>query len=637
MSVFCTKCGTPILEDSLFCPKCGARQELAAPAQPQAAPQMPQQQQAPFAGQQIPQQQQPKVPQQQVPPQPVQMQPQTPPRQPQYQQPQQYQAQPQQQPQQQFVQQQYQQPQFVQQPQRNQQQYQQPSQYQAQPQYALPPKKKSRTGLIVGLSVGGGALLLLLLLGIFVLPNLFKDVKRSYAENVVGMAENISDEVSDFGSSTVNAILHLSKDETKDSHTTFRTTTIETNATDDQSLELQQIYSYDASSGDASYEISIKSEDTTLGSTGMYFHGDEFIYSPLDPSNPMVRYEMDPLLTKALKGYDVVDKYALMLLDEETFENADWNAATDDFYETALADLDKERFVKDKEVLTILGNERKCDTISLTVDGAEAENLLEAFKDLLKLETTTEETEEQLENYGDIVSQALENSEEDEITLTTFSYKKKPVALRLSGTSNGQNAEVIISSYRDGDEKQFLITAVDESKEADNFTFEDSIITNGGKTVVKTYADLGDGYFLIEETGKVNGDDRDLTGTITIAPGSSASGSIPINIKEDVIEGNISRYLKNGSGENVTEFETEEGNVRIVTTISKENLDEDHLNPPMFLEESGTDCKDDLVQLTEVLEMEKSLSLFDNSNSVMHQLGAILLLMRNSGIGHYLI
>ncbi len=625
------------MEDSLFCPKCGARQELAAPAQPQAAPQMPQQQQAPFAGQQIPQQQQPKVPQQQVPPQPVQMQPQTPPRQPQYQQPQQYQAQPQQQPQQQFVQQQYQQPQFVQQPQRNQQQYQQPSQYQAQPQYALPPKKKSRTGLIVGLSVGGGALLLLLLLGIFVLPNLFKDVKRSYAENVVGMAENISDEVSDFGSSTVNAILHLSKDETKDSHTTFRTTTIETNATDDQSLELQQIYSYDASSGDASYEISIKSEDTTLGSTGMYFHGDEFIYSPLDPSNPMVRYEMDPLLTKALKGYDVVDKYALMLLDEETFENADWNAATDDFYETALADLDKERFVKDKEVLTILGNERKCDTISLTVDGAEAENLLEAFKDLLKLETTTEETEEQLENYGDIVSQALENSEEDEITLTTFSYKKKPVALRLSGTSNGQNAEVIISSYRDGDEKQFLITAVDESKEADNFTFEDSIITNGGKTVVKTYADLGDGYFLIEETGKVNGDDRDLTGTITIAPGSSASGSIPINIKEDVIEGNISRYLKNGSGENVTEFETEEGNVRIVTTISKENLDEDHLNPPMFLEESGTDCKDDLVQLTEVLEMEKSLSLFDNSNSVMHQLGAILLLMRNSGIGHYLI
>ncbi len=638
MSVFCTKCGTPILEDSLFCPKCGARQELAAPAQPQTAPQMPQQQQAPFAGQQIPQQQQPKVPQQQVPPQPVQMQPQTPPRQPQYQQQPQYQAQPQQQPQQQFVQQQYQQPQFVQQPQpqRNQQQYQQPPQYQAQPQYALPPKKKSRTGLIVGLSVGGGALLLLLL-GIFVLPNLFKDVKRSYAENVVGMAENISDEVSDFGSSTVNAILHLSKDETKDSHTTFRTTTIETNATGDQSLELQQIYSYDASSGDASYEISIKSEDTTLGSTGMYFHGDEFIYSPLDPSNPMVRYEMDPLLTKALKGYDVVDKYALMLLDEETFENADWNAATDDFYETALADLDKERFVKDKEVLTILGNERKCDTISLTVDGAEAENLLEAFKDLLKLETTTEETEEQLENYGDIVSQALENSEEDEITLTTFSYKKKPVALRLSGTSNGQNAEVIISSYRDGDEKQFLITAVDESKEADNFTFEDSIITNGGKTVVKTYADLGDGYFLIEETGKVNGDDRDLTGTITIAPGSSASGSIPINIKEDVIEGNISRYLKNGSGENVTEFETEEGNVRIVTTISKENLDEDHLNPPMFLEESGTDCKDDLVQLTEVLEMEKSLSLFDNSNSVMHQLGAILLLMRNSGIGHYLI
>ena len=625
MSVFCTKCGTSILEDSLFCPKCGARQELAAPVQPQpqqAAPQVVQQQ-----PQVAPIQLQPQTP----PQQPVRMQPSPQPVQPrpQYQQQPQY-NQPPQNNQQQFRQQPYQaqpqpRPQFVQQPQPqyNQQQYQQP-QYQPQP-----PKKKSKAGLIIGLSVGGGALLLLLL-GIFVLPNLFKDVKRTYAENVVGMAENISDEVSDFGSDAAEAILHLSKDQTKDSHTTFRTTSIESDAMGDQEFELQQIYSYDASSGDASYEFSVSTGDTPMGTTGIYFQGDEFIYSPMDPSAPMVRYEMDPLLTKALKGYDAVDKYALMLLDEETFDNADWKAATNDFYETALKDLEQERFVKDKEVLTILGKEQKCDTISLTVDGAEAENLLKAFMDLLKLEASTEETEKQFENYDDIVSHAFEKSEEDEVTLTTFSYKKKPVALRLSGASNGRNTEVIISSYRDGDEKQFLITTEDENNEANRFTFEDSIITNGGKTVVKTQLDFGDGYFLIEETGKVNGDDRDLTGTVTITPGSVASGSVPL--QDDVIEGTISRKLKGGSGENVTEFETEEGNVRIVTTISKEKLDEEHLNPPMFLEESGTDCEDDLMELTETLGMDNNLSLLDNNSSVAHLAGAIMLLMKSGGM-----
>lgn len=588
MSVFCTKCGTSILEDSLFCPKCGARQELAAPVQPQ------------------PQQAAPQVVQQQPQVAPtVQMQPQTPPQQPVRMQPSPQPVQPR--------------PQYQQQPQYNQQ-----PQYQPQP-----PKKKSKTGLIIGLSVGGGALLLLLL-GIFVLPNLFKDVKRTYAENVVGMAENISDEVSDFGSDAAEAILHLSKDQTKDSHTTFRTTSIESDAMGDQEFELQQIYSYDASSGDASYEFSVSTGDTPMGTTGIYFQGDEFIYSPMDPSAPMVRYEMDPLLTKALKGYDAVDKYALMLLDEETFDNADWKAATDDFYETALADLDKERFVKDKEVLTILGKEQKCDTISLTVDGAEAENLLKAFMDLLKLEASTEETEKQFENYGDIVSHAFEKSEEDEVTLTTFSYKKKPVALRLSGASNGRNTEVIISSYRDGDEKQFLITATPESEEENGFTFENSIISSGGKDTVTTYLDLGDGSVLIEEKGKVNGDDKDLTGTVTITPGSVASGSVPL--KDDVIEGTISRKVKGGSGENVTEFETDEGNIRIVTTISKEKLDEEHLNPPMFLEESGTDCEDDLMELTETLGMDNNLSLLDNNSSVAHLAGAIMLLMKSGGM-----
>lgn len=621
MSVFCTKCGTSILEDSLFCPKCGARQELAAPVQPQATLQV-----APTV------QMQPQTP----PQQPVRMQPSPQPVQPrpQYQQQPQY-NQPPQSNQQQFRQQPYQaqpqpqpQPQFVQQPQHNQQQYQQ-QQYQ-QPQYQpQPPKKKSKAGLIIGLSVGGGALLLLLL-GIFVLPNLFKDIKRTYAENVVGMAENISDEVSDFGSDAAEAILHLSKDQTKDSHTTFRTTSIESDAMSDQEFELQQIYSYDASSGDASYEFSVSTGDTPMGTTGIYFQGDEFIYSPMDPSAPMVRYEMDPLLTKALKAYDAVDKYALMLLDEETFDNADWKAATDDFYETALKDLDQERFVKDKEVLTILGKEQKCNTISVTVDGEDATALLDALKDLLKLEAATEETGEQLENYGEMAAQLLENSEDTEITLTTFSYKKKPVALRLSGTSNGKDSEVIVSSYRDGDEKQFLITATPESEEENGFTFENSIISSGGKDTVTTYLDLGDGSVLIEEKGKVNGDDKDLTGTVTITPGSVASGSVPL--KDDVIEGTISRKLKGGSGENVTEFETDEGNIRIVTTISKEKLDEEHLNPPMFLEESGTDCEDDLMELTETLGMDNNLSLLDNNSSVAHLAGAIMLLMKSGGM-----
>lgn len=96
MAKFCTNCGTPIKEGSLFCDNCCARLDGAPAPAAQPPVQQPQQYDQP-----IPQQ---------------------------YQQPQQYEQPP--------VQPQYQQPQY------------------AYPQPAQQPKKK--TGLLIGLIVGGG-------------------------------------------------------------------------------------------------------------------------------------------------------------------------------------------------------------------------------------------------------------------------------------------------------------------------------------------------------------------------------------------------------------------------------------------------------------------------------------------------
>ncbi len=436
---FCTQCGAQINDDAVFCKKCGAKQRV------ETQPQQPVQQQAPV--QQTVQQQAPVQPQQPVQKPVQQMQPQ--PRVQAPVQPQQMYGQPQMQqpvqPQQMYGQpqmQQMQQPQQMYgQPQMQQQMYGQPQMQPAQQMYGAPmppygqqPRKKSPVGLILG--IVGGCVAIVALAVILVVSGIFKDTKTQYAEQVVGFSQNISNELPEIGMGPIRAFLHLDKDDANDSHTTTRTTSFESEMLGDQTFELVQSYSYDKSSGDTAYDFSMNAGDSPLGTGTIYFSDDEFLYVPMNPSSPMIRYEMDADMAKSLEEYAAVDRYALMLLGDTT-GGTDWEQAKKEFLEDTLADFDKNDFVKGKEEFTIFGREEQCSTISLQVSGDQAEDLLNAVNKLIvnEIASMDEEDENKTNLFGSIngskSDEELESVTLTKIHLLRFASRRPPMRMTM--------------------------------------------------------------------------------------------------------------------------------------------------------------------------------------------------------------
>ena len=233
--MFCSQCGSQVNDAAKFCAKCGARVG-GAPVQPQ-----PQVVVQPQPQPQVVVQPQPQV----VQPQPqvvVQPQPQV------------------------AVQSQ---PQAVIQPQ---------SQVIVQPQIqtdaqgtanVAAPKKKKKSpvaGIIIGV-IAAADVFAALIIGV-VKSGVLKSPKKAFAENAVGVFENINKELPNIGMSPAESILHLTIDDTKDSHTTTATTTFYSDneeAAAFESFGLEQSYSYDADNGNAAYEFSVTSGGSVAG------------------------------------------------------------------------------------------------------------------------------------------------------------------------------------------------------------------------------------------------------------------------------------------------------------------------------------------------------------------------------------
>ncbi|SFG73294.1 zinc ribbon domain-containing protein [Oribacterium sp. WCC10] len=507
--------------------------------------------------------------------------------------------------------------------------YGQPNMYgQSQMQYGnVLPKKKGSPIVVVGAAI---AVLAVLGAGAFfairLLPGMFKDSKTLFAENTVSVTRNFSEEFTDFGSKPIEAMVHLGMDDTRDSHTTTKITTIESDASGkDQEYSLEQSYSYDSGSGDSAYTLSVNMGDTSLGTGGVYYNGNEFIYSPANTTSPMVRYELDESAAKSLGAYQAIDRYTLMLKGMSSENEVDWDRQLEDFLEVSLAGIEKEEFEKSREDYTVFGKTQKCDTVSVTVSGQEAIDLMEGMTKLITVGISNGDDIDMNDVFG-------ENETDDSISLTatTYSYKNSPVGVVISYTKDSESYSINLSGYSNGKEKQTILDV--PSEKGKGFYYEDGVYSIDSGYEVLNKINFGEFSIVVDETGKINGLDRDLSGSFTIKTGKKTG---KIHLEEDSFTGSISQVITDGKGQFVTELQTKEGYAKITTNYERGKLQEDKINAPVFLSESGIDCGSDLDMLKETIHAKmlgdkgktgSGFANMGNSNSVV-RLGYIISLM----------
>ena len=471
--------------------------------------------------------------------------------------------------------------------------YGQPDMYgQPQMQYGtVKPKKKS--GLLMGIGAGVLVLAVLAAGGFFafkLLPGFFKDPKTLFAENLVSVTRNFSEEFKDFGTKPVEAMVHLGIDDAKDSHTTTKITTVESSTSkNDQEYALEQTYSYDSGSGDSSYILSVNMGDSSLGTGGVYYNGNEFIFAPASTTSPMVRYEMDESVAKSLGAYQTIDRYTLMLKGMSSENTVDWDKQLADFLEGPLEGIDKEEFEKSKEDYTVFGKTCECDAVSITVTGQEAADLFEGMTKLITVGISNGYDYDTKEIFG-------ESKEDDSFSLkaTTYSYKNSPVGVVISISKDTESQSINLSGYSSGNEKQVILDVPSDKGKA--FYYEDGVYSIDSGYRVLNKIDFGELSIVVDETGTINGQDRDLNGSLTINAGDKAE---KIHLKENSFTGSISQKISDGKGQLVTEIKTKEGHAKITTSYERGKLQEDKLKAPVFLPESGIDCGRDLDVLKE--------------------------------------
>ena len=645
--MFCSQCGSQINDAAKFCAKCGARIG-GAPVQPQQAPLQSQTQvQTQPQPQQMPVQ--PQVQQTPVQPQPqvvVQPQPQQT-----YVQPQQVYVQPQ--PQQVVYVQQQPQPQVVVQPQPQVVQPQpqvvvqsQPQAVQPQPQVIVQPqvqsaaqgtanvpaqKKKKKSpvaGIIIG-AIAAAVVFAALIVGI-VKSGVLKSPKKAFAENAVGVFENINKELPNIGISPAESILHLTIDDTKDSHTTTATTTFYSDneeAAAFESFGLEQSYSYDADNGNAAYEFSITSGGSVAGTGAIYFDGDEFIFSPMGASDPMVRYTLDDDSVKNYKKLGAIDRYALMIQGKSKESETDWNEALKNFTAYAVKDIDKKSFTKSKEDIMILNKVVSSKVVSVEVKDDDAMNLINGVSDLVYAGVEDEEQKEKIDLFKDLCDDYERNGGDLNLTMKTYTYKNKPVIVKMEADLSGEPYIYEISYYEKGKEKELNVSSTADGKTTE---YEESVISAGpAQYQYTTRYDDGDNTLLIEKKGLMVLNNGKVDGTILYTPKNGiGDGTVPV--QDESITGTISETMLMGTGEKVTTIVNGPQTLTITTEVKRENLQSGKINPPMFLEESGVDC-DTLDELKEAVKIKEEDSIPAVNNSLT-RLGQVYALMFRNGL-----
>ena len=617
--MFCTQCGSQIEDNAKFCSKCGARVG-GAPVQPQpqqTSAQQPVQQQTQGYVHTQPQPQQVVYVQPQVQPQQQPQQPYVqPPVQPQPQgQPQQTYAQPQPQPQPQ--------PQAVVQPQ---------VQTDAKGTAATPAPKKKKKSPVAGIIIGviAAAVVFAVLIVVVVKSGILKSPKKAFAENTVGVFENINKELPNIGMSPAESILHLTVDDTKDSHTTTTTTSFYSDneeAAAYESLELVQSYSYDAESGNAAYDFSVTSGGSAAGTGAIYFDGNEFIFSPMGASSPMVRYTLDDDAVSNYKKLSAIDRYALMIQGQSKENETDWNEALKNFTSYAVKDIDKKSFTKSKEDIQIFGKIVSSKVISVDVENDEAMNLINGVSDLVYSGVEDEEQREKIGLFKDLCDNYEQNGGSLHMTMKTYTYKNKPVIVRMEAELSGEPYIYEIGYYEKGKEKELNVSSTANGKTT---KYEDSVISAGiGQYQYTTKYDDGDSSLLIEKKGYILGNSREVNGTIEYTSKDGiGDGTIPM--QNDTITGTINETILMGNGEMITTIENGPQSVTITTEVKRESLQSGKITPPMFLEESGVDCAtlDELKQAVKIKE-EESIPAVNNS---LTRLGQVYALMTRNGL-----
>ncbi|MBP5530380.1 MAG: zinc ribbon domain-containing protein [Lachnospiraceae bacterium] len=610
--MFCSQCGAQIADNSLFCPNCG-NQVIRSQSNPQVQvanpnPQ-PQYQQPPMQGQIPPQYQQPQMQGQPPYGQPgPQMQGQPP-----YGQPgQQMQGQPQ-----------YQQPR----PPMQGQIPPQPPRPMAPPPQQKPPKKKKKG--IVGIIILIIVLILLLfallagVIAIVVFSGVLKNPKKVFAENVVTVTENINGEIPSIGSIPLEALFHLGVDDTQNSHTSVRTTEIVSEQMSEYNVELVQSYSYNKDNGDTAYDFSVNVNGSPMGNGSIYFADDEFLYVPMNTNDPMVRYVVDSATKENLKDLGAMERFSLMVMEKNRGSDINWKQETKDFSKNVLADIPKSSFKKSKGTYMILGAEQKCQTVTVNVSDSEAYDLIRGLSELIYKGIETGD-EENLTAFESIVSEYEDYGGTLDLTMTTYRYKKTPVAITMEVSLNGAVSTYDISYYKKGSEKQFIVDGGDSY-------YEESVVSKGlGQTHMTNKMDFGSAYLTIEQDSTGIGNSKELKGTFEIVPNLKSDEGGAASIAGKTISGTIEETSILGNGLKTTTISNENGSVSIITTLERTPLDTGKITPPTFISASGIDCGTDLEDLKSTLKVFTKEDAPKIDNSIAHMAQVYYLIFKNA-------
>ncbi|MCR4814311.1 MAG: zinc-ribbon domain-containing protein [Lachnospiraceae bacterium] len=644
--MFCPSCGTQLSDQALFCSNCGHQIPRAkTQPQPQPQPQMqpqpqPQMQpqvqsvqyQQPVAGQPVQPQVQPVQYQQPVAGQPVQVVSYQQPvagqpvqvityQQPVPGQPVQYQQAIPGQPVQAV---QYQQP--VVQPQiqatvaQPQVQAQANTQTQVQPgnvQNDVSEKKaKKKKGAPVALIVILSILLVGALVGLVIFigtSGVLKSPKKVFAENVVGVAENVNGEMSEAGLIPLDAIFHIGIDDTDKSHTSTRYTSIESDATE-AGIELVQSYSYDEASGNTAYDITVNTNGSPIGTGGMYFSGNDFIFVPMNVNSPMVHYEMDAKTSEELKSKGAIERYSLMVMEMSSADSKDWNEVLGNFSQDVLDDIDKKNFSKSSAMYSLLGTERKCNTAEVSVSGEEAVKILNGLNDVLYKGFGGSE-EENSGVFKDVIEDYERYGGNLEIGVITYKYKKTPVAMDVNVMLDGKEYTYSVSYFTKKNEKQFIVDS--GTPDGKHSFYEESIVSTGiGTYSMTNRCDFGSFNVYIEQKGQMLGNNKNINGTFEITSDKSYNSTVS-SLAGDTVTGTITEMAIMGNGTKTTVIEGKKGNIVVTTEMTREALQNDKINPPEFIPGSGTECGTNIEDLKAVMQTSK-MSPVKADSSLVH-------------------
>ena len=490
--------------------------------------------------------------------------------------------------------------------------------------------KKNKKGGITARIIIFIILLAALLTGgvVFIINSgIFKNPRKAFAENVVGVSKNINKEISNIGSIPMDALVHFGIDDTDKSHTCTRTTRFSSDTMPAYDLVLEQTYSYNADNGDAAYDITASVSGNPLGTGSMYFSGDQFIFVPMDPGSPMIRYQMDSSAQESLKNVGAIERYAKMIMESDKREETDWDQELNNFIETALSGLTEKDFIKSKAGYTILGEEKECNTVSLTVSDDNAVNLISGLSDLIYKEIIDLD-ENDINKFNSLIDTYTQNDGDMEITMTTYSYKGTPVAIIADVTLDQETCKYEINYYKKGSEKQMIIDC--DSTGGDSYYEESVICTGSGKYSMTNKCDF-DGFFvtILQEVNQ-SGSSKDLNGTFEISSNKPSSDDIT-SITGNFMTGTIKETSVLGNGTKTTTLKSDKVSVDITSYMTRGPLETNKITPPVFLPESGIDCETNLEDLKAALDTGDTLKV-NMDNSVYSLAQVFILMIKKAGI-----